>query len=275
MRELAAVFGMEWLAEIPAPEAPLPLREACGPRVALRHRLLPVALEGDEERPDACCSPPSTRSTWSPARPRCRNSTLPIDWCMASRRRIHEALRRLYGVGADTFEQILEGRDLDYDNLEIVGRGERHRRRRRRGGQRRQVRQPDHPRGARPARDGHPRRAAGTTTCASATGSTAACSRSTVPENIKALQSSVIARLKIMSRLDIAERRLPQDGRINLQFEGAHDRRAGRHRADGGGRKRQPAPAQPGEVQHRAARDGALRARQDRAAAAICPTASS
>ena len=41
-----------------------------------------------------------------------------------------------------------------------------------------------------------------------------------MPENIKALQSSVIARLKIMSRLDIAERRLPQDGRINLQFEG-------------------------------------------------------
>ncbi|MGB0775084.1 MAG: GspE/PulE family protein, partial [Akkermansiaceae bacterium] len=42
----------------------------------------------------------------------------------------------------------------------------------------------------------------------------------TVPDNIKALQSSVIARLKIMSHLDIAERRLPQDGRINLQFEG-------------------------------------------------------
>ncbi|NNM28794.1 MAG: type II/IV secretion system protein, partial [Akkermansiaceae bacterium] len=41
-----------------------------------------------------------------------------------------------------------------------------------------------------------------------------------VPENIKALQSSVIARLKIMSHLDIAERRLPQDGRINLSFEG-------------------------------------------------------
>ena len=40
---------------------------------------------------------------------------LPIDWCMASRKRLHEALRRLYGVGADTFEQILEGRDFDYD----------------------------------------------------------------------------------------------------------------------------------------------------------------
>ncbi|MCB1091878.1 MAG: type II/IV secretion system protein, partial [Verrucomicrobiae bacterium] len=41
-----------------------------------------------------------------------------------------------------------------------------------------------------------------------------------VPENIKALQSSVIARLKVMSALDIAEKRLPQDGRIHLRLEG-------------------------------------------------------
>ena len=41
-----------------------------------------------------------------------------------------------------------------------------------------------------------------------------------VPDQIKTLQSSVIARLKIMSRLDIAEKRLPQDGRINLSLEG-------------------------------------------------------
>ena len=41
-----------------------------------------------------------------------------------------------------------------------------------------------------------------------------------MPENIKALQQSVIARLKVMAKLDIAERRLPQDGRINLQVGG-------------------------------------------------------
>ena len=28
---------------------------------------------------------------------------MPIVWHMASRRRVHEALRKLYGVGADTF----------------------------------------------------------------------------------------------------------------------------------------------------------------------------
>jgi general secretion pathway protein E len=38
----------------------------------------------------------------------------------------------------------------------------------------------------------------------------------------KALQAAVISRLKIMSRLDIAERRLPQDGRFRLKVKG-HD----------------------------------------------------
>ena len=41
-----------------------------------------------------------------------------------------------------------------------------------------------------------------------------------VPPNIKVLQASVISRLKIMAQLDIAERRLPQDGRINLELDG-------------------------------------------------------
>src|SRR5260370_14850679 len=40
-----------------------------------------------------------------------------------------------------------------------------------------------------------------------------------VPPNIKVLQASVISRLKIMAQLDIAERRLPQDGRINLELD--------------------------------------------------------
>jgi general secretion pathway protein E len=40
-----------------------------------------------------------------------------------------------------------------------------------------------------------------------------------VPSNIKVLQASVISRLKIMAHLDIAERRLPQDGRINLELD--------------------------------------------------------
>lgn len=37
-----------------------------------------------------------------------------------------------------------------------------------------------------------------------------------VPPQLRVLQSAIISRLKVMARMDIAEKRLPQDGRINL-----------------------------------------------------------
>jgi general secretion pathway protein E/type IV pilus assembly protein PilB len=42
----------------------------------------------------------------------------------------------------------------------------------------------------------------------------------TVPPNVRILQNSLVSRLKIMAHLDIAERRLPQDGRLNLELGG-------------------------------------------------------
>lgn len=218
LRELAGELGMEWLESIPIPEAPLPLREACGPRVALRYRLLPVSIEGegsDRTLKLATFDPFNLVARQAAA----QELSMRIEWCMASRRRIHESLRRLYGVGADTFEQILEGREMDFDSLEMNDEAN--------------VIDKDDDEEAsvvkfvnqiiREALDQHATdihveplsdnlriryRLDGRLL------------EVTVPENIKALQSSVIARLKIMSRLDIAERRLPQDGRINLQFEG-------------------------------------------------------
>ena len=41
-----------------------------------------------------------------------------------------------------------------------------------------------------------------------------------VPPQLRLLQSSILSRLKVMAQMDIAERRLPQDGRINLQSGG-------------------------------------------------------
>ncbi|MBK1882350.1 type II/IV secretion system protein [Luteolibacter pohnpeiensis] len=220
LRELAGDLGMEWLAVIPAEEATLPLREACGPRIALKHRLLPVAIEGEGDFQKL------KLATFDPFNLVARQAVaqeieLPIEWCMASRKRIHESLRRLYGVGADTFEQILEGRDLDFDHL---GEGEDEAN----------------------VIDNDDDEEASVVKFVNQIIREALDQRATdihveplannlriryridgrlleiaVPENIKALQSSVIARLKIMSRLDIAERRVPQDGRINLQFEGA------------------------------------------------------
>ncbi|MGJ8697034.1 MAG: GspE/PulE family protein [Verrucomicrobiaceae bacterium] len=219
MRQLAEDLGMEWLAEIPDFESALPLRAACGPQIALKHRVLPISIEGDEghERLFMVTYDPLNLLARQAA---AQSIDMPIVWHMASRRRVHDALRKLYGVGADTFEQLLEGRDLDLDNLEMkdeasvidevedeeasvvkfVNQI---------------IREALEQRGTdihvEPLADNlriRYRIDGGLVDIA-------------VPDNIKALQSSVIARLKIMSHLDIAERRLPQDGRINLQFEGA------------------------------------------------------
>ena len=42
-----------------------------------------------------------------------------------------------------------------------------------------------------------------------------------IPKNIKNFQAAIISRVKIMSSLNIAERRLPQDGRIKVKISGA------------------------------------------------------
>lgn len=218
LRELASSLGMEWIDSIVMPEAPLPLREACGPRVALRYRLLPLELLGDEENPRL------KLVTFDPFNLIARQAVaqeigMPVEWCMASRRRVHESLRRLYGVGADTFEQILEGREMDFANLEVADEAN--------------VIDADDDEEAsvvkfvnqiirealeQKATDIHVEPLADNLRIRYRVDGRLI--EVTVPENIKALQSSVIARLKIMSRLDIAERRLPQDGRINLQLEG-------------------------------------------------------
>lgn len=39
-----------------------------------------------------------------------------------------------------------------------------------------------------------------------------------IPETIKYLHAAIVSRIKIMARLDIAERRLPQDGRIKIKI---------------------------------------------------------
>ena len=40
------------------------------------------------------------------------------------------------------------------------------------------------------------------------------------PENLLRFQDAIISRLKIMARMNISEKRLPQDGRINFKAEG-------------------------------------------------------
>ncbi len=205
-------YSIPWSTE-PSPTVPANIREQFPAAVALRYHILP--LEQDEE--SLCVL------TYDPFDFMARQAIMQVvqskvRWNMCTRRQILAGLRTGYGIGAEVFDQIMEGR-LDEDILESLKQE---------------------------------------TTVLDAEDSEASvvkfvnqilrealAERATdihieplendlqiryridgmlqevpVPAQIKLLQASVISRIKIMANLDIAERRLPQDGRINLEFEG-------------------------------------------------------
>ncbi len=219
MEELAKSLNIEWLALIPEAEQPLALRKHCGPAVALKHRIMPVEIIGAEDEPQEIVIAAYDPFNLVARQAVVQSIGLPVRWRMASRRRIHDGLRRLYGVGADTFEAILDGREMDYNNVEDSDEAN--------------------------VIDDNDDEEASVVKFVNQIMRDALDQQATdihveplkdnlriryrvdgklidiaVPENIKALQSSVVARLKIMSKLDIAEKRMPQDGRINLSLEG-------------------------------------------------------
>ena len=210
------------------------LRRHLPAEIALRHRLLPIGLDDKkqpikdgeqapldhpgDEKPVlhvATCDPLNLVTLQRVA----SSVDHPVVWHVGQRTRIVEGLQKLYGLGADTFEKILRGRaewggeeladevtvldepeDEEASVVRFVNQIIR------RGIEQRATDihvepQQDRLR-IRYRIDGR-------------------LEELPVPENIKSLQSSVIARLKIMSRLDIAEKRLPQDGRINLEMDGS------------------------------------------------------
>lgn len=226
LHSLADKMHWPWLPSLEADATEAPdLKRVCPPRLALRHRLMPLSFEStaaDPTQPEsheqqavviACYDPFDLMARQAAA----RTVPMPIRWRMAPRSEVLRSIQGFYGVGADTFEDILKNRDTDLD-------------------------------------DAHLRDEANVIDADDAEASVvkfvnqiireALGQRATdihlepvqdnlriryridgvlhevpVPENIRQLQSSVLARVKVMAKLDIAEKRLPQDGRINLRLD--------------------------------------------------------
>ena len=182
-------------------------------KLALRHRVYPAHLSGAD----------LTLLTYDPFNLDARQAVghevrKRVTWGLATRRRILEALHQGYGVGAENFEQLLEGRDGDggHDDMKqettvldeqdeeatvmnFVNQIFREALKERATDI--HVEPLERDLRIRYRIDGK-------------------LLEVPVPPNMRLLQASLISRLKIMSHLDIAERRLPQDGRINLELDG-------------------------------------------------------
>lgn len=212
LRALAAQFQLPWW-DAPLPAMDDALRTLFPARLALTLQIYPVRLQEDG----------LYVLTYDPFNLIARQTLAqvcdePITWCVASRRGILSALRTGYGIGAETFDAILEGRDVDETAFEL----------------KQEVNVLDE-------NDVE----ASVVSFVNQIMREALEERATdihiepldsdlrirhridgvlheipVPAKIKVLQASVISRVKIMANLNIAEKRLPQDGRINLEMSG-------------------------------------------------------
>jgi general secretion pathway protein E len=212
LKAIAAQFRLPWW-DAPLPPMDDALRAQLPARLALTLQVYPVRLE--EYGLYLLTYDPFNLTARQLAAHACSE---PITWCVAPRRSILSALRTGYGIGAETFDAIMEGRDVDADALEL----------------KQEVNVLDE-------NDVE----ASVVSFVNQIMREALEQRATdihieplesdlrirqridgvlheipVPGRIKMLQASVISRVKIMANLNIAEKRLPQDGRINLEMGG-------------------------------------------------------
>lgn len=208
---LANRLDMEWAS---APEMDgHPVHAKLPARLALRHRVLPGRLQEDGVLRLLTYDPFDLEARHMAAH------TLPQSpvWVLAPRSVVMEALRQGYGVGAERFDELIEGKlgDVESDALrqevtvledseeatimsfvnQIFSEAIRER-----------------------ATDIHIEPLENDVRIRYRVDG--ALQEVAVPPNVRLLQNSLISRLKIMAHLDIAERRLPQDGRLNLELNG-------------------------------------------------------
>ena len=211
LRSLAARTGMEWFE--PPQENTQSFSRTFPARLALRYHLVPVQ-QGEDGLVLATYDPfdylarAAVRQQFSGR----------VRFVLSTRKFIVNALRQHYGVGAETFEELLEGRDGE--NLELDAAEEVN------------VLDSDDSEASvmkfvnQILREALVERA--TDIHVEPLGTDlriryridGVLHEVPVPPNIKVLQASVLSRIKIMANLDIAERRIPQDGRINLELQG-------------------------------------------------------
>jgi type II secretory ATPase GspE/PulE/Tfp pilus assembly ATPase PilB-like protein len=212
LKELAALLSLEWRDEEDV--APMEnIRSAFPARLALGFQILPESLERETGEMRLLIWDPFDHAAWQAVT---HHHPGAVRTVMTTRRRLIEAVKSAYGVGAETFDELLEGRDeeivsekeevniLDSDDSEasvmkfvnqILREGLQQ------GATDIHFEPLGHDLRIRYRIDG-------------------VLHEVPVPQQIRVLQDSVISRLKIMASLDIAERRLPQDGRIALEHKG-------------------------------------------------------
>jgi type II secretion system protein E len=208
VQKLAKVLGWPYL-DLPKLVVPNEVRSKISTKVAFQYSVLPVALE--EEALLVVVSDPFDAAMMNAVR---FDAQMSVRFALATKLEIEKALKKYYGVGAETLDELGEGDALDLDlslDKEITEDDQE-------ASVIKFVNQIIWEAFKDRATDIHfePQedelriryRIDGI------------LHQTPMPPQLKRFQAALISRIKVMSGMNIAEKRLPQDGRINVRIKG-------------------------------------------------------
>jgi type II secretion system protein E len=207
-QRLAATLGWPYL-DLPKLAIPTEARNKVSTKVAFQYSVLPTALENGGLQ--VAVSDPFDAAMMNAVR---FNARMPVQFALAPKAEIEKALKKYYGVGAETLDEMGENDTME---LEIANDKE--------------ITEDDQEASVikfvnqiiweafkdratdihfEPAEDELRIRYR----------IDGILHQTPMPPQLKRYQSALISRIKVMSGMNIAEKRLPQDGRINVRIKG-------------------------------------------------------
>jgi type II secretion system protein E len=207
-QRLAATLGWPYL-DLPKLAIPTEARNKVSTKVAFQYSVLPTALENGGLQ--VAVSDPFDAAMMNAVR---FNARMPVQFALAPKAEIEKALKKYYGVGAETLDEMGENDTME---LEIASDKE--------------ITEDDQEASVikfvnqiiweafkdratdihfEPAEDELRIRYR----------IDGILHQTPMPPQLKRYQSALISRIKVMSGMNIAEKRLPQDGRINVRIKG-------------------------------------------------------
>jgi type II secretion system protein E len=208
LQELAKALDWPYV-DLTKTEVPLEARKKISTKIAFQYSVLPVEFEKGQLR--VAVSNPFDAAMLSAVQ---FDARVPVTFALTTRTEIEKSLKKFYGVGAETLEEIAK----DDDDLEVLAETKEIAEGDQEASVIRFVNQIIWEAYKDRATDIHFEPAEDELRIRYRIDGI--LHQTPMPPQLKRFQASLISRIKVMSGMNIAEKRLPQDGRINVRIKG-------------------------------------------------------
>jgi type II secretion system protein E len=208
LQKLAAALNWAFL-DLPKLTVPPEARNKISTKIAFQYSILPTALA--EGALQVVISDPFDAAMMNAVR---FNARMPVQFALAPKAEIEKALKKYYGVGAETLDEMGESdaMDLDITSDKEITEGDQE------ASVIKFVNQIIWEAFKDRATDIHFEPAEDELRIRNRIDGI--LHQIPLPPQLKRFQSALISRIKVMSGMNISEKRLPQDGRINVRIKG-------------------------------------------------------